>query len=107
MPADIFRGSLGEAERKKYGEKNWYDWSLTHWGTKWNAYDIIDDNAIPTFHTAWGPPTPVFAALSLKFPKVKFDVTWNEEGGTSGEMTFLNGEMIKDISGFDNSNNEE
>ena len=37
MPKDIYRGELGEKEKKKYGKKNWYDWSIDNWGTKWNA----------------------------------------------------------------------
>lgn len=59
MPKDIYRGELGEKERKKYGKKNWYDWSIDNWGTKWNAttdYINIDDDRISIrFSTAWAP----------------------------------------------------
>ena len=24
----------------KYGYKDWYDWSIDNWGTKWNAYEF-------------------------------------------------------------------
>ena len=37
MPKNIYRGSLGPDERQKYGNNNWYDWSVAHWGTKWEC----------------------------------------------------------------------
>lgn len=38
MPDYIYRGDLGQKEQELYGKNNWYDWSNSHWGTKWNAY---------------------------------------------------------------------
>ena len=76
MPAhgDTFfaTGPLGEEERKKYGKNNWYDWSVEHWGTKWNSsesslYDEDEDCLEYTFRTAWSAPGPVIAALAKKF----------------------------------------
>lgn len=32
MPDNIYRGNLGSEEFKKYGENNWYDWSIKNWG---------------------------------------------------------------------------
>ena len=32
MPSNIYRGSLGEKERKLYGENNWHDWSRLQLG---------------------------------------------------------------------------
>lgn len=56
MPEDIYRGSLGTEERKIYGKNNWYDWSCSNWGTKWDAVDgVIRDNTI-MFDTAWNDP---------------------------------------------------
>lgn len=40
MPDNIFKGLLGTEEKKIYGKNNWYDWSIEHWGTKWNAYSF-------------------------------------------------------------------
>ena len=42
MPENIYRGDLGPAEMKKYGENNWYNFRTSHWGTKWNAYGFED-----------------------------------------------------------------
>ena len=83
MPDNIFRGNLGSKERELYGKNNWYDWSITNWGTKWNAYDDYfdkDENTI-TFDTAWSCPLPIFnelAALCYKYD-VYFTGKWADE----------------------------
>ena len=64
MPANIFRGSLGQEERKKYGSNNWYDWSCDNWGTKWNAYSSYCDVDTIEFDTAWSCPLPVLDKLA-------------------------------------------
>lgn len=58
MPNYIYTGPLGTEEREKYGKNNWYDWSLCHWGTKWNAYHskLDQDNNAIEFDTAWSCP---------------------------------------------------
>ena len=32
MPEDIYKGDLGSEEMKRYGSKNWYDWSCLQLG---------------------------------------------------------------------------
>lgn len=64
MPENIYRGNLGLEEEKLYGKNNWYDWSITNWGTKWNAYDDYVENNVITFNTAWSCPMPVLDALA-------------------------------------------
>lgn len=53
---------------------NWYDWNITYWGTKWNAYDeytIVDKTSVTfVFNTAWSFPEPIANALS----KFNFDL---------------------------------
>jgi hypothetical protein len=53
----------------------WYEWSLQHWGTKWNAcdarYSDLDQNIIH-FDTAWAPPIPIFEAVAKLFPEHEF-----------------------------------
>ena len=80
MPEDVYRGNLGDKEREKYGEKNWYDWSVQNWGTKWE----IDPKSITRdatswevqykFETAWGPPYKIHKHLVNEFPQL--DVKW-------------------------------
>ncbi len=55
---------------EKYGAGNWYDFCVSHWGTKWDVdpYDpedvVIKDNCIEFgFDSAWSPPIGVYEAL--------------------------------------------
>ena len=83
MPENIFRGNVGLEERQKYGSDNWYDWSIAHWGTKWNAYDshLDKENNTITFDTAWSCPIPVLDALAEICYKhnVEFEGKWADE----------------------------
>ena len=96
MPEDIFLGNLGDKEKEKYGEKNWYDWSIANWDTKWNANEtIVNDNSID-FQTAWSHPEKVIIQLSKLLPKVILQVQYADEdiGSNCGEYRILNGEIL-------------
>ena len=93
MPKTVFKGNLGEAERKEHGENNWYDWSCSNWGTKWNASDSEVEGDTIQFSTAWSHPEPVIEKLSKRFPDVEFTVSWEEEQGYGAEYTILDGEV--------------
>lgn len=61
---------LQEAENiRLHGHKNWYEWCVDHWGTKW---DIGDADGITSFgnnelmvyfDSAWAPPTEAYGRL--------------------------------------------
>lgn len=95
MPDYIYRGVVGERERKIYGENNWYDWSVKNWGTKWNSADVeIWDDEIQ-FQTAWSPCDPVIAALAEKFPTMRFTYSFYEPGMCfCGKRVYENGELL-------------
>lgn len=80
----ITAGFLGETEAQKelerqeqenlakYGVKNWYDFCVNRWGTKWDvdAYDKVeyddqhDKHGITFgFDSAWSPPIGVYEEL--------------------------------------------
>ena len=57
-----------QANLEKYGVKNWYDFCVNNWGTKWDveAYDTVEvkNNTIEFgFDSAWAPPVGVYEAL--------------------------------------------
>ncbi|MBQ7152683.1 MAG: hypothetical protein IJR83_01940 [Clostridia bacterium] len=81
MPEGIFKGPLGSAERQQYGKNNWYDWSIEHWGTKWNAYntDFRPQSGTLVFWTAWSAPHPVLEALAQNNPEVDIRHEWADE----------------------------
>lgn len=100
MPADVYRENLSREDQIKYpGDKNWYDWSINHWGTKWGNYDTAPVEITPKsiklrFNTAWAPPTAWMMNVSKQFPNLKFSNKWKDEMGPRGSETFQNGETI-------------
>lgn len=88
---------------KEYGAKDWYDWSICHWGTKWNAYDTyieeLDEfSIILSFQTAWNGVPDIIAKLTEMFPTIIFDYKYSDEDmgyncgegyGENGEFSFL------------------
>ena len=104
MPESIYRGNLGKEEMEKYGENNWYDWSIGHWGTKWNAYgfdesvDYSNNNTIE-FETAWAAPHPIIEQLAKMYPDITITHKWADEdlGMNCGEYEYADGERITEI----------
>lgn len=87
MPKDFLNSSLSKGELiKKYGYKDWYDWRVNNWGTKWEidikiTYD--DENTISMyFDTAWAPPVSWLEKISKDFPKLHFHLEYKESGCT-------------------------
>lgn len=98
MPEHIFRGNLGSEELEKYGTDNWYDWSISNWGTKWNSYEPapFDGGDTIEFFTAWSAPHPILEQLSKQFPDVLLYHRWCDEdfGYNVGEREHQNGEIV-------------
>ena len=90
MPDNIYRGDLGKEEKEKYGKNNWYDWSIDHWGTKWNAYDQCRDGNIIYFSTAWSIPHGIYEKLAEICDEhgVSFSGSWCSEDWSADSGTF-------------------
>lgn len=109
MPKDVYRGSLGPEERKTYGNNNWYDWSVAHWGTKWNAYntyghailpidDICEGDAyVMEFDTAWSAPHPVIIKLSEMYPEIEFEHLYFDEFFNFAGVVCIKGGLPKRV----------
>lgn len=110
MPKEVFRGSIGSEEQEKYpGELNWYDWSVNHWGTKWDVNDesvhiewentkdsdIVACQVKISFDTAWSPPEPVVRAMAKAFPALHFVHEFVEHGESyAGRHEYSNGVAV-------------
>ena len=80
-PDNMFRGLLGDEERKmceEEGRPNWFDWRDKNWNTKWDVQAVVlhdphpitsDHYSVPTSYfnfscwTAWDAPIPVWEKL--------------------------------------------
>ena len=91
----------------KYYNDIWYEWRLTNWGTKWNAFDSeqADDTTI-LFSTAWSAPFSVIEKLAEKFPDVTITLEWADEdiGYNAGCVIFKGDE---DAGGYDENESKE
>jgi len=67
------------------GYDSWYEWSLAHWGTKWNTSNFAElfrdsERLDCFFSTAWSYPAPLLNALALQYPSLTIQVFAIEEG---------------------------
>ena len=90
-----FNGSVPMPDEEDGND--WYTWSLSNWGTKWNACSCCELNHEENerrwnFDTAWGPPREWFITMSAKYPKCNFSLHYAEPGMCfAGTMTRQDG----------------
>jgi hypothetical protein len=102
--------------------EGWYEWSLDHWGTKWDAkfggamsamgteaaiaalhrddgkapsgWAPVDDGLAVKFETAWSPPAVWLLAVAEAEPELSFVLRYAEPGnGVAGEIRARGGEV--------------
>lgn len=84
----------------RFGATDWYEWSLSNWGTKWNAHNTeVPDINTPDiyFDTAWDRVPALIQKLSQmhKDCLFKYDYAEEQAGYFAGSITFKNGEVIE------------
>lgn len=90
LPKEREDGEKAISNLEKYGCKDWYDWCIRNWGTKWDAGnqemnlaqgedkkkfidDIVEDEEfLIYFETAWSPPMNWMQRATEKFPLIYF-----------------------------------
>ena len=104
MPKNIYRGLLGREEEEKYGDNNWYRWSIDNWGTKWNSVDTrVEENGSTlsyNFMTAWDCPREIVNALMRMRKTILKDISINwdcvhEDGNEHEVIVDIEGEGAK------------
>lgn len=81
MPDEIRATMVGEGD-------DWYDWSLTNWGTKWEIsnegleYAEEGDSGIISgwFESAWSPPYEALLAFHNDNPDIEVKLDYHEPG---------------------------
>lgn len=97
---------------ERFGAKDWYDWRVENWGTKWDVEAEIEDLGeyvtwarLPsqvqyTFESAWAPPIEAIRKLSQQYPELHFALAYEEEGmGFGGYVVIENGETTQSEKG--------
>lgn len=87
QPENIEQGGCNGKHAE--GEVCWYDWNVSHWGTKWGAYHheerVIGGTEAQVevrlqFETAWTAPTPIFQAIEERWGVAVHAITLDEGG---------------------------
>jgi hypothetical protein len=83
-----FEGTLPRGDRK-----DWYEWSISNWGTKWDACEPYinhndKDYFSVNFESAWAPPIDWIKNIMKDFPDLSFILEYEEPGmGFGGRLT--------------------
>lgn len=92
---------------RKYGARDWYQWCINNWGTKWGDYETYlntEDVGQPyfSFTSAWSPPVDGFVTISDLFPELEFVHYYSEEGmGFYGLAVYKNGAVNDDCRNYE------
>ena len=91
----------------KYGHKDWYDWALANWDTKWGACqvsfdeDTFDDTSTSIhlyWESAWGPAVGLIKKISEQFDELLFGFHMTEEANFfAGYVVIHAGEVETDF----------
>ena len=114
VPDELLRRSHGgAAEDEKHlppvdGCGGGYDWEIQHWGCKWGVNNRHcemttapdDDTELGYwFLTAWSPPIGFLEHVSMRYPRLRFDLSYKEIGcGFKGRFIVQDGQVEVDAS---------
>lgn len=82
------------ANVEQYGYRNWYDWQVANWGTKWDigsedGAELVGDVLQLTFDSAWAPPCDAYDRLEAQGFRIE---AYYYEPGMAFCGSWINGE---------------
>jgi hypothetical protein len=92
-----YNANIGSGGKPMLDPTGWYGWNMEHWGTKWDASEIIvevseDDSCVGySFNTAWSPPINAMISLSQQYPDIEISLRFLEEQGWGGISVYKGG----------------
>lgn len=93
-----------DVEKLMSVDNSWYAWNVRNWGSKWDVAVADGEEYSDTrcewngdmlmyhFNTPWSPPEPAMITLSKLYPKLEFELVYEEEQGWGGTTLFTAGE---------------
>ena len=101
-PLNSWPGSVSVLHEKAFPD-NHLDWCRKNWSTKWNAYQVrqneVDgDRLVLRFNTAWRAPMGWFVAIFNTF-EISFEYRYLDEGSNRGRLGFFNWDRLDDMGG--------
>ena len=90
------------AHKLKFEGRDWYDWNVRNWGTKWDACDVVVDESqlnvgVLAYHfsTAWSPAEGAYQRMVEQHPTLAFSFHCEEEQGWGVEYDSVSGELVE------------
>jgi hypothetical protein len=82
--------------------KDWYDWNLKHWGTKWNTKPNTDINIsnktiMVNFDCAWNGPIEWFKTLAKQHKATGYYFDREVGNDYSYLVEVVNGEVVSEV----------
>jgi hypothetical protein len=107
---------MSDEWKEKYGADNWYDWTTSHWGTKWGSYEVSmiegdESDGIKTvtyfFQTAWAAGYNATIHLAELYPDLTIRHEWADEdcGYNVGDITMEGGFCTEQVE-FEGGSND-
>ena len=102
---------------EKSNAKDWYDWRIEHWGSKWNSYsneqDVMPNCTKLKFETAWDIPynfyVKLYEVIHRDCKSLSCNIRYaNEDCGSGiGEITDIIGDRVQGLNYLEEYEDDE